>query len=115
MKHVFNSLEEVVAAYDDGLISKSIINTQRYYFRKNKNDNWLLYEGAMQVLKKRILKKGVVLGVGINDSPYKVVKTVGGVEKWRCPYYKVWHYMLKRCYSPLTLNKSPTYIPLHCL
>lgn len=47
--------------------------------------------------------KGVVYGVGINDSPCPVreTKTTAGktVEVWGCPFYKVWVQMLYRCYS----------------
>lgn len=57
-------------------------------------------------------------GVGINDADYVVKKweTVGhvdGVRKrklvWYCPYYRVWHSMLQRCYSPKYQERFPTY------
>ena len=55
-----------------------------------------------------------VYGVGINDADYVTQKNavVGGKRKqeWRCPYYSVWHDMLKRCYSESFHKKQPTYI-----
>ena len=60
----------------------------------------------------------LVYGVGINDVDYVVQKweTVGyvdGVRKrklvWVCPYYRTWKNMLKRCYSPKSQEKYPTY------
>lgn len=62
--------------------------------------------------------KKLVCGVGINDADYAVQKfeTIGyvnGEQKrkliWICPYYRVWHNMLKRCYSTKFKEKYPTY------
>ena len=44
-----------------------------------------------------------ILGVGINDADYSVIKT-------KCPYYVVWQAMLMRCYSPQMLIKNPSYV-----
>ena len=44
----------------------------------------------------------LLYGVGLCDADYKlsVVKEVDGKRKvlWRCPYYRRWHNMLRRCY-----------------
>jgi len=67
-------------------------------------------------IKKLVVPK-LVCGVGINDADYVVTEyetiEVNGVRKhrlvWVCPYYRVWHNMLKRCYSSKLQEKSPTY------
>lgn len=59
----------------------------------------------------------LVYGVGINDAGYVVTKketvVVDGKRKmklvWECPYYRVWHSMLMRCYSPKYQERQPTY------
>jgi hypothetical protein len=60
----------------------------------------------------------LVYGVGINDADYVVTKKetirhVNGKRKqrlvWICPYYRVWHNMLERCYSPKFQEKYTTY------
>lgn len=52
-------------------------------------------------------------GVGINDADYTVTgySSVDGKLKqtWRCPYYKAWTNMLKRCYCPKYQITMPTY------
>ena len=62
--------------------------------------------------------KKLVQGVGINDSDYVVEKreTIGyadGKQRqklvWRCPYYRTWADMLKRCYSAKFQERDPTY------
>ena len=61
--------------------------------------------------------KKLVYGVGINDADYAITEwktiEVNGVRKrklvWVCPYYRVWHNMLKRCYSTKYQEKNPTY------
>lgn len=62
--------------------------------------------------------KKLVYGVGINDADYvvQVWETIGyvnGKQKqklvWECPYYRVWHNMLKRCYSTKLQERNPTY------
>lgn len=56
--------------------------------------------------------KGIVYGVGINDSstPVRETTTVNGktVEVWGCPFYKAWVQMLYRCYSE-SYRKKYTY------
>ena len=53
-------------------------------------------------------------GVGVNDADYNVVEhaTVGGKSKivWKCPFYRTWTDMLKRCYYSKLQSKNPTYI-----
>ena len=59
----------------------------------------------------------LVFGVGVNDADYAVQKRetieVNGVRKqklvWYCPYYRVWHSMLERCYSTKYQETHPTY------
>lgn len=60
-----------------------------------------------------------VFGVGINDADYvvSILETVGHKPcgkriqrlKWKCPFYRTWQNMLKRCYSEYTLEIQPTY------
>ena len=61
----------------------------------------------------------LVCGVGINDADYVVVEweTIGYVNGkrklklvWMCPYYRVWHNMLNRCYSTKYQERQPTYV-----
>lgn len=63
--------------------------------------------------------KKLVCGVGVNDLPYRTdvyeyVTKDGGkrVRKlvFRCPYYKAWKNMLKRCYDEKYLESNPSYI-----
>ena len=66
----------------------------------------------------RTKSERLVYGVGINDANYVVEKwetiEVNGKRKrklvWECPYYRVWHNMLKRCYSAKYQERYPTYI-----
>lgn len=59
--------------------------------------------------RAKLPKRGLVCGVGINDSGYRVRrKTKGGVN-WICPFYQVWAGMLSRCYSHKFKLKHPTY------
>ena len=55
----------------------------------------------------------LVFGVGINDADYNVVEyaIVDGKWKivWRCPFYKTWGSMLKRCYSEKLQIINTTY------
>jgi len=53
-------------------------------------------------------KRKLVCGVGINDSDYMTWHKVDGVV-YRCPYYKRWHSMIKRCYSKDLHDRAPTY------
>lgn len=50
----------------------------------------------------------MIYGIGINDSDYKTHGSSNGPRKM-CPYYQVWHDMLRRCYSEKHLDKYPTY------
>lgn len=50
----------------------------------------------------------LVFGVGINDADYVVKPTVDGKRVW-CPFYRVWHNMLERCYSEKYQQRYPTY------
>lgn len=63
--------------------------------------------------------KSLFLGIGINDAGYvvKVYETVGHSNgkrnrklTWVCPYYTRWTNMLKRCYSKIYHEKTPTYL-----
>ena len=67
---------------------------------------------------KKLGTRKLVYGVGINDADYVVTKKetirhVNGKRKqrlvWICPYYRVWHNMLERCYSPKFQEKYTTY------
>ncbi len=61
----------------------------------------------------------LVYGIGINDADYAVRKNetigyyVNGNRKrkqvWICPYYRVWHSMLQRCYYAKYQEHYPTY------
>lgn len=58
----------------------------------------------------------LVFGVGVNDADYVIEKreTVGyedGKRKlvWKCPYYRAWADMLKRCYSAKYQESNPPY------
>ena len=63
------------------------------------------------------MKIKLVYGVGINDADYAVTRwetiEVDGKRKqklvWECPYYRVWHSVLKRCYSTKFQECFPTY------
>ena len=59
-----------------------------------------------------------VYGVGLNDSNYvtqinQTISRLNGIRKsiviWKCPYYKKWCDMLKRCYNEKDLLKNPSY------
>lgn len=56
----------------------------------------------------------MVWGFGVNDAEYSVTRyeTLLGkhTQTWMCPIYTVWKNMITRCYSPIQLNKHPTYI-----
>ena len=47
-------------------------------------------------------RKGIVYGIGINDSDYPVLN---------CPYYRKWKEMMRRCYSSNYHIQNPSYIP----
>ena len=60
----------------------------------------------MSSLRKKNKK---IAGVGINDADYKISTTDANGKTKLCPYYMVWSSMLRRCYSPASLIKDPTY------
>lgn len=49
--------------------------------------------------------KGLVYGIGVNDGKYPATVR-GKIPK----EYNLWHDFLKRCYSPKTQEKFPTYV-----
>lgn len=60
-----------------------------------------------------------VYGVGINDADYPTQKfeECGWVEDkrkikqvWKCPFYRKWESLLRRCYATDYQDKRPTYI-----
>ena len=51
----------------------------------------------------------MVCGVGINDADYAVATKINGRQEL-CPFYKKWHSMLVRCYSPKYQATRPTYL-----
>ena len=55
------------------------------------------------------MKNTKLYGVGINDSKEPVTRKVKGKVVWRCPYFKKWSKMLKRCYSKESLEENPSY------
>ena len=52
--------------------------------------------------------RGLVQGVGVNDSWYMVAKRVKG-KRVRCPYYIRWEGVLERGYSHIFKDAYPTY------
>lgn len=52
--------------------------------------------------------KKLVCGKGVNDADYNVCEYKDG-KQIQCPYYAKWAKMLKRCYSPISQKKNPTY------
>lgn len=54
-------------------------------------------------------RRKLVFGVGVNDANY-ITHTVINKKSKKCPYYKKWFGMLRRCYDPYFLLKNPTYI-----
>ena len=54
-------------------------------------------------------KSRLVFGVGINDADY-AVETIVNCERQRCPFYRPWSSMLKRCYSEKLHAIQATYI-----
>jgi hypothetical protein len=60
----------------------------------------------------------LIYGVGVNDADYRVTihkeyPRIEGkrVQKmvYKCPIYRLWYDMLKRCYCKKYLEKTPTY------
>lgn len=58
--------------------------------------------------------KLLVYGVGINDADYMVTRYKNVNKKkqtiWRCPVYKAWVNMLRRCYSEKLKELNKTYV-----
>lgn len=52
--------------------------------------------------------KKPLCGVGINDVDYPVHVKVDN-KRVLCPYYKVWHNMIHRCYNPKYRAANITY------
>ena len=50
-------------------------------------------------------KNGVLYGQAYNDVDYFVKRTENKKTIWTCPFYKMWHPMMTRCFSENT-NKS---------
>ena len=75
------------------------------------------YEDKIMVLPPKDVKlykrNRLVHGVGINDADYvtEVKERINGkqVLVWRCPFYRTWTNMLKRCYSEKCQHRQPTY------
>lgn len=53
-------------------------------------------------------ERALVFGWGINDADYHLEPVVNG-KRARCPFYRKWYNMIKRCYSESRLNEYPTY------
>ena len=51
----------------------------------------------------------LVYGVGVSDAGYVLQNIIDG-KHFMCPFYSAWSGMLRRCYSPETHQKRPTYI-----
>ena len=56
-----------------------------------------------------LAQRGLVQGVGTNDSDYMVIRTDSDGNRTTCPFYQCWKGMLKRCYSDKYHAKHPTY------
>lgn len=59
--------------------------------------------------KRSIFSRGLVYGVGVNDSEYITNPKING-KTVTCPIYKKWSAMIERCYSDKYKEKYPTYI-----
>ena len=59
------------------------------------------------------MKKCKVYGVGVNDADYPAHQYAKVNNKykivWRCPLYRAWESMIKRCYSEKYHQTKPTY------
>lgn len=55
-------------------------------------------------------KRKLIFGVGINDADYPVAVGGRGAKIAYDPFYEVWRYMLRRCYSAERHLTQPTYI-----
>ena len=57
----------------------------------------------------RGMKRGLIEGLGINDSDYLTHYQIDGNEVI-CPFYKTWISMFKRAYNKKYHLKNPTYV-----
>lgn len=55
-----------------------------------------------------LLKRKRVYAAGINDADYVTYPRLNGKRKW-CPFFRVWHNMIQRCYSKAFLKNNPSY------
>lgn len=53
-------------------------------------------------------KRGIVLGVGINDAEYLTEIRING-KRIVCPAYRAWKHILRRCYCEIFLSENNTY------
>lgn len=53
-------------------------------------------------------KRGLILGVGVNDAPYMAEIRVNG-KRIVCPAYRAWKHILRRCYCDKFLSENKTY------
>lgn len=60
--------------------------------------------------KQSLSQRKLMYGIGINDATYIINPYVNGLPTQRCPYYRKWADMLKRCYSPSFLITEPSYV-----
>lgn len=56
----------------------------------------------------RVASRRLYYGVGINDADYVAQPNN---RQLRCPYFDVWHSMLRRCYSSSAVMCPPTVCP----
>lgn len=59
--------------------------------------------------KKSLCKRGLILGVGVNDADYVTQYKIDG-KYVQCPIYTKWVNMLARCYNKNFLKNRPSYI-----
>lgn len=58
--------------------------------------------------KSSLSRRKLIYDVGINDADYITSQKING-KIVRCPYYRKWCNMMKRCYSIGFHKKQPTY------
>lgn len=51
----------------------------------------------------------LTFGVGVNDADYVIGGKNPDGKWWRCPFYRAWHHILERAYSPEYHARQPTY------
>lgn len=59
-------------------------------------------------------KNGVLYGQAYNDVDYFVKRTENKKTIWTCPFYKMWHPMMTRCFSEKYKQKFSTYADVSC-